>query len=125
MKIRMNTAKTVKRMAIRASSEPFACLPLVGRSAGYCCAQTGYREETAPRDILSLYWGISGVGRIVIDNMPHDLKPGHVGFILPGKEHRVYASECPWEFHWLTVIGDCAVAVHDRLGFPAFRKNQN
>ena len=85
--------------------------------------ESNWRDKIFTVNHVNVIWGISGMGKIVIDGKEHDLPPEHLAVLLPGMQQEIYGGEQGWEYCWWTMDGPMAVSethhVHGLSAAPA------
>ena len=82
-------------------------LPLTAIGCGSFILQKddGWKTEMPARQLLELFWGVTGSGTFEIEGREKLLRPGEICFYLPGDLHRISYRHLPWECMWMTVAG--------------------
>ena len=82
-------------------------LPISAMGCGSFILQKddGWESEIPSRQLLELFWGVTGSGTFVIDGKEKLLRPGEICFYLPGEVHKISYRHLPWECMWMTVAG--------------------
>ncbi|HOX05364.1 MAG TPA: AraC family transcriptional regulator [Planctomycetota bacterium] len=100
----------------RSSPRPSANLPFGVRSVGRAEYPAGEGYDHPPRNIVHLFWGVSGAGTVVIAGRKFRLCPEHAVLFLPGERQCYWAGSKPWRIHWLSLDGALAAALAASLG---------
>lgn len=105
-----------QRSFFRPSLRERAGLPLSARSVGHYRVGPGFRDKVAVKHFVQVFWGVRGVGALVIQGVERHLRPGEVAVYFPGMEHRVYGLNETWEYRWWTMDGLLAVPIASAFG---------
>lgn len=111
--------KMFRHSLFRPTPAPSASLPFGARSVGHYLVPPGYRDVIKIKYFVQVFWGIAGVGALVINGIERTLRPRQVALYFPGMRHEVYALDEIWEYCWWTMDGPLAQAVAAALGLAA------
>lgn len=103
----------VEKRYFRPSKQPSIPLPFGARSTGY--ARGKYSIDYELKNVVHVFWGLSGEATFHIGHRHYVLKPDHVIFCLPG-ERRHYWTKDGWSVRWLSIDGTQALQVFNSLG---------
>ena len=98
-------------MIFRPSPAPKPWLPFGVRSVGHYLLPPKTFQIPYFKHFVQIFWGISGRGRLFIDNRFEFLEPGTIGIYFPGMEHRLDNLDSSWEYRWLSMDGNQAVSL--------------
>ncbi|MBS1369902.1 MAG: AraC family transcriptional regulator [Lentisphaeria bacterium] len=94
-------------------------LPLYARSAGHYRLPAEYREtEHARENFVQLFWGVAGLGEILIDGAPLRLGPGDAVWKGSRQTHGYRSLSPEWELRWITFDGRLADEIIESYGYP-------
>lgn len=100
----------------RPSARPSASLPFGARSAGHAQYPAGQGYSHPPRNIVHLFWCVSGAGTVAVGGRSYRLPPEHAFLFLPGERQKFWAGSKPWRLCWLSLDGSLAGALASSLG---------
>ena len=107
------------RILFRSTPAPSANLPLGARSVGHYLVRPGYRDRVLVKQFVQVFWGITGIGALVINGVERKLQPRQIAVYFPGMRHEVYALNKEWEYCWWTMDGPLATSVTTSFGLVA------
>ena len=111
---------------LRPSSAPAPGLPFGVRSVGHYILPRKTFQRPYVKHFVQVFLGISGCGRLFINNRFEYLEPGTVGIYFPGMEHRLDNPDSTWEYRWWTMDGPLAVSLIEgfclRAGITALKQ---
>jgi AraC-like DNA-binding protein len=81
--------------------------------------ESNWRDKIFTVNHVNVIWGISGMGKIVIDGKEHDFPQQHLAVLLPGMKQEIYGGEQGWEYCWWTMDGPMAVPLVREFGLSA------
>lgn len=108
--------KATKVALWRPSLAPSVDVPLGARSVGHYVVDREYREEPMVKHFVQIFWGVKGVGVLVIDGVERRLLPGTIALYFPQMEHRIYSEDELWEYRWWTMDGPLAASITAAFG---------
>jgi len=96
-----------------------ANLPFGARSVGHYLVPANYRERVVVKHFVQVFWGIAGVGALVINGKERKLQPRQIAVYFPGMRHEIYAVGAGWEYRWWTMDGPLAAGITTSFGLVA------
>ena len=91
--------------ALRSTLHPSVHIPIGARSAGHYLINRDFTQHNLIKNVLELFWGISGCIAIRRDQETFELRQNEVGFLFPGERHDYIVLEDETKLCWLTFDG--------------------
>lgn len=93
-------------------------MPFSVRSIGHYRHEKEWKSMHRKRDIIQLFWIISGDGFFMIDGINETVKPDMVVFYYPNDIHGITLTSEHLDFFWVTIDGIEASSMIQAFQFP-------